>query len=165
MRCLGVSTDPSWSRCVCLKVCGVRVLLRRQEGLWLRRYSVLFSGAFWSPQQVASVWTGRFRQEDEVTFFQSLDNEDRQISLSRVAVTEGARSSSWLGGNYVEHQKGSPRKTELYPDSPYASTFMIIICKIGALKPSLWRKISQKVIPGRCVNTLSQICICAEYDK
>lgn len=40
---------------MCLKVYGVRLLLRTQGGVWVGRYSVSFSAAYLSPQQVASV--------------------------------------------------------------------------------------------------------------
>lgn len=65
----------------------------------------------------------------------------------------------------MEHRKVSPKETALRPDSPCGSPFLVIIFRTGALRPSLWRKPSWKVVPGKCVYTLSLMYICAEYNK
>lgn len=65
----------------------------------------------------------------------------------------------------MEHQKGRPKERVLYPDSPCGSTFLIIIFRTQALRPSLWRKLVLKVVPGRCVYTLPLMYVCAEYNK
>lgn len=47
---------------------------------------------------------------------------------------------------YVEHHKGSLKETELYPDSPFVFTILVIVFRSGALRSSLWLKLSWKVV-------------------
>lgn len=47
-------------------------------------------------------------------------------------------------------QKGSLKETELYPDSPYGFMILVTVFRSGALRSSLWMKLSWKVLPGMC---------------
>lgn len=65
----------------------------------------------------------------------------------------------------LEDQKGSPEEKTLYSDSSWAFTFLITVFRTQALRSSLWWKLSLKVVPGRCVYTLSLMYVSAEYNK
>lgn len=89
----------------------------------------------------------------------------RSLHLERLSDKERDLTADLEEKSYVEHQKGSLKETELYPDSPCGSTILVIVFMSGALRSSLWRKLSWKVVPVRCARALALMYVCAQYNS